>query len=106
MTDKQIKALNETFFSQVEKVFEEAKTIRASRMDYNTARPVTDYLLHGPEDFIYEIYKKALRADSLIKAGAPVSKVNDSMLDIINYAAYIMVAMHLEADQAVPLNKV
>lgn len=98
----EIDQINKAFFDRVDKCIERAAKIRVDRMDYNTRTPVEGYLLHGPEDFVYEIYKKAKRADDLLAANAPREKVDDCMLDIINYAAYVMTILYQSTE---PINK-
>ena len=86
---------NFEFFKEVDKVFEECSVLRKSRMGYNVVSTPKDYLFHGPEDFLYEIFKKVKRADNLLLGSVQKAEIEDSLMDIINYAAYTIVCYRL-----------
>lgn len=74
-----------------------------SRSHYNQSHSIKDMMLHGPQDFLYEIHKKVMRADSILMAkgtdttsGIPSIEAQDSLKDIINYAAYALAHIILE----------
>ena len=76
-----------------------AQVVMEDRDKYNSISPVEDMLLSGPQDFLYEIHKKVKRAQALVKDPIKFNEeLRDSVLDMINYAAYFGAIVELDAE--------
>ena len=85
---------NNVFFEAVNEAMQKAwALIKVKNEGYNQVTFVGDYFPHGETDLTYEIGKKIKRIDNSLEAekkGVVLAEsIEDSVLDIINYAAFI-----------------
>ena len=86
-----------TYKQLVNEALEKAAVIRNSRnVMYNSGVDIRDYWTFGMQSIVHEIAKKSKRMISLLNADAPMGELEDSLLDIINYAAFGYAEIHYE----------
>ena len=80
--------LQSDFLRKVEDIKSRAESILSGRnREYNNNFSIPEYFIHGVQDCIYEIHKKAMRAESLSRVQS-YEEALDSFIDIINYSAF------------------
>ena len=78
-----------TYQQLISEAIDRAQQIRDQRSgQYNTGVDIREYWTFGMSSIVHEISKKSKRMVSLIRANAPPNALEDSLLDIINYAAF------------------
>jgi|GEM_PF-3614058 len=84
---------NIKWFMYVKEIQGAASCIFQSRAEmYNNGIFAGDYYRHGIQDLTHEITKKCLRIESAAHSEKPekaAGSIHDSVIDIINYAAFI-----------------
>ena len=86
--------LEKIFNAYVEEALQLAKDLREERgRGYNSNVSVVDYFPHGEQDLTYELWKKLVRTENAMlaeqKGIAIDGRVEDSILDSINYNAFL-----------------
>jgi len=80
--------LQSDFLRKVEDIKSRAESVFLGRnREYNNNFSIPEYFIHGVQDCIYEIHKKAMRAESLSRVQS-YEEALDSFIDIINYSAF------------------
>lgn len=81
--------LQERFLAGISQVEDRAQAVFQTRLSqYNENISIPEFFPHGPQDTIYEMYKKVLRLESLLMQKNSHEMCMDSVLDILNYAKF------------------
>lgn len=105
-TPEETSELEKEFQIKVAHAFVKAKDLISDRgQGYNVKASVVDYFPNGTQDLIYEIKKKITRTENALAAeyaGKNMTvidgKVEDSILDGINYFAFLYAYYSLEKE--------
>jgi hypothetical protein len=102
-SEEETAKLMHRFNELVEEAFKEAQDIRAERgKGYNRTTAIIDYFPHGEQDITYELFKKLVRTENAMdaeNAGHPVDgRVDDSIVDSINYQAFLYAYYHMRKE--------
>jgi hypothetical protein len=81
---------------QVSSVFDEAQLILHERAEQYQGNQVEDYMPFGATSFVQMTHLKSMRLVSIVKEGLPLDKLEDSALDLINYAAFLVAYIRLQ----------
>lgn len=81
--------------AEVHNVFEEAWSILEERGKSYGGQQVQDYMPFGAPSFVQMVHLKSMRLVSNVKKGLPLSELEDSALDLINYAAFLAAYIRL-----------
>lgn len=80
------------FIEQYNEALKRAEELFESKSkSYIGSDHIKDYWIHGIQDLVYEIYKKALRLTRTSKNGVyqNTDSIEDSAIDLINYSAFL-----------------